>query len=358
MVQKIAHSSKHAIYSKTARDASGSLAVLTPRRSHGEGTALASPIANSAPIPNVVRPKVLVLLAAFNGSRWIAEQIQSILDQADVDISLVISDDVSTDSTRIELRAFARDRRVRITSPDAPTGSAAQNFLQLIRRTPSDGYDFVALADQDDVWDRLKVGRGCSTLTEQRGAGYSCPVTAFWDDGKESLLRQNRTQTRSDFLFEGAGQGATFVLTSEFYRRVRTFLSQQNVRTDNVHFHDWLIYALSRSWNLAWCFDRDPMMRYRQHTHNDTGARTDIAGIVKRMRLIKSGWYAKQLLTLAEICVAAAPSNRIIEEWRGLLTRSSGFSRRLQIARFCFVGGRRRYLDNAILVLAGILGWV
>jgi rhamnosyltransferase len=306
----------------------------------------------------MARSKVLVLLAAFNGSRWIAEQVQSILDQADVDIYLVISDDGSTDTTRTELQAFAHDRRVRITSTAAPTGSAAQNFLQLIRRTPSDGYDFVALADQDDIWDRLKVGRGCSTLAAHRGSGYSCPVTAFWADGSESLLRQNRSQTRSDFLFEGAGQGATFVLTSEFYHRVRTFLGQQNVRTEDLHYHDWLIYALSRSWNLCWCFDQKPMMRYRQHMNNDTGARSAIAGIAKRIRLIKNGWYTRQLQSLAEICVAAAPSNHVIEEWQGLLARSPGFLRRLQIARFCLSGGRRRSLDNVVLVAASVMGWV
>jgi rhamnosyltransferase len=306
----------------------------------------------------MARSKVLVLLAAFNGSSWIVEQVQSILDQADVDVCLVISDDGSTDSTRTALQAFARDPRVRVTSPVAPTGSAAQNFLQLIRRTPSDGFDFVALADQDDIWDRLKVGRGCSTLAAQGGSGYSCPVTAFWVDGRESLLRQNRSPTRSDFLFEGAGQGATFVLTSEFYHRVRTFLGLQSVRTDELHYHDWLIYALSRSWNLVWCFDQKPMMRYRQHMNNDTGARSAVAGIAKRIRLIKSGWYSRQLQSLAEVCVAAAPSNRVIVEWRRLLALSPGFSRRIQIARFCLAGGRRRLLDNAVLVLAGILGWV
>lgn len=334
-----------------------SLDLLAPKHKHGDGTALAS-AANCTPRLNVVRPKVLVLLAAFNGSRWIVEQVQSILDQADVDITLVISDDGSTDSTRAKLQAFADDPRVRVTSPDSPTGSAAQNFLQLIRRTPPGGYEFVALADQDDIWDSFKICRGCETLAAQQGSGYSCPVTAFWDDGRESLLRQNPSPTRSDFLFEGAGQGATFVLASEFYGRARIFLSQKNVRTDNVHFHDWLIYALSRSWNLHWCFDQKPMMRYRQHMNNDTGARTGIAGIVKRIRLIKSGWYAIQVLTMAEICAAAAPSNRVIEKWRGLLGESSRFSRRLQIARFCLAGGRRRFLDNSILVAAGILGWL
>jgi rhamnosyltransferase len=306
----------------------------------------------------MARSKVLVLLAAFNGSSWIVEQVQSILDQADVDVHLVISDDGSTDSTRTALQAFARDPRVRVTSPVTPTGSAAQNFLQLIRGTPSDEYDFVALADQDDIWDRLKIGRGCSTLAAQRGSGYSCPVTAFWVDGSESLLRQNRSPTRSDFLFEGAGQGATFVLTSEFYDRVRTFLGQQNVRTDDLHYHDWLIYALSRSWNLGWCFDQKPMMRYRQHMNNDTGARSAMAGIAKRVRLIKNRWYSRQLQSLADICIVAAPSNHVIVEWRRLLARSPGFLRRLQIARFCLAGGRRRVLDNVILVAASILGWV
>jgi glycosyltransferase involved in cell wall biosynthesis len=54
-----------------------------------------------------MRPKVLVLLAAFNGSDWIVEQIESILGQEGVDLSLLIGDDGSTDGTLAKLEGYA-----------------------------------------------------------------------------------------------------------------------------------------------------------------------------------------------------------------------------------------------------------
>lgn len=305
-----------------------------------------------------MQPKVIVLLAAFNGSSWIAEQVDSILNQTGVDLSLIISDDGSTDTTLTELLRFEHDPRVRVITRTSPTGSAAQNFLWLIRNTPADEYAYVALADQDDIWDREKLARGCSALTRQGAAGYSCAVTAFWNYGKETTLRQANVLTRSDFLFEGAGQGCTFVLAASFYRRLRMFLLQEATHTQSLHFHDWAIYALSRSWGLLWTFDPAPMLRYRQHTHNDTGARASIAGLIKRLRLIQRGWYSQQLLTIVEMCKIAAPANLIIAEWSQLLGQPRGLKRTFRIVRFCFKGGRRRILDNTMLLGAAIAGWI
>ena len=94
------------------------------------------------------RPRVLVLLAAYNGAPWIREQLGSILTQEGVDTRIAVRDDGSTDGTPAEVGRFTEEGRVRISAPGAPTGSAAQNFLALIRENPADEFDFVAFADQ------------------------------------------------------------------------------------------------------------------------------------------------------------------------------------------------------------------
>jgi rhamnosyltransferase len=305
------------------------------------------------------RPNVLVLLAAFNGSQWIAEQIESILDQIEVDLDIVISDDGSSDNTLAVVERFAHDQRVRVKSPPVPMGSGAQNFLWLIRNSPADGYEFVALADQDDIWLPGKLIRGCSTLTSGRAVGYSCAVTAFWDDGREKTLRQVNALTKSDFMFEGAGQGCTFVLSATYYRRLRAFLLEHAAQTKSLHYHDWAIYALARSWKNEWCFDQQPMVRYRQHLSNDTGARSSLGGVTKRLRLIKCGWYLQQLQAIAQVCALADPTDAMIAEWNSLLSKPRSLARRYRFARFCLKdGGRRRTSDNVILLGAAALGWV
>lgn len=305
------------------------------------------------------RPSVLVLLAAYNGARWIGEQLESILTQEEVTVRIVVRDDGSTDMTREVISRFAQDDRVKLLDDTMPTGSAAQNFFALIRGTAvADDVGFIAFSDQDDLWDRDKLLRGCAGLKRDGSAGYSSATLATWPDGRESVLAQVTTLNASDFLFGGAGQGCTFVLAADFYRRVRRFAIEHPQLVEKLHYHDWALYALARAWGLDWSFDPKPSVRYRQHEGNDTGARSSLTGLAKRLGLIKRGWYSEQLRAMADLCAAAAPSNTTITAWRATLSRSESWPRRLAIARFCLRGGRRNRLDNLMVVAAALAGWI
>lgn len=307
---------------------------------------------------NRPRPKVLVLLAAYNGSRWIESQIDSIANQTGVDVDIVASDDGSTDDTPRILADLAGRRRLRLTHPASPTGSAAQNFFFLMRSTAADGFEFVALADQDDLWEPEKLERGCAALRDRAGDAYSCAVTAFWEDGRESVLCQPAAGTATDFLFEGAGQGCTFILTQRFYLKLRDFLLGQSADTAAIHYHDWAIYAIARAWSVPWVFDARPMVRYRQHESNDTGARGGFAGIRKRMRLIMNGWYAGQLHAIVGLCRGAAPANAEIEAWDHLLRMPPCWARKWRMTAFVLRGGRRRRIDRLMVCGAVLAGWI
>jgi rhamnosyltransferase len=304
------------------------------------------------------KPRVLVLLAAYNGAQWITEQIDSILNQEGVDVELLISDDGSTDETTSKIQNFAKDPRIKLVFPPAPTRSAAQNFLHLIRNAPAGDCSHIAFADQDDIWEIRKLRLACLALRQRNAAGYSCAVRAFWSHGRETILRQADRVTRSDFMFEGAGQGCTFVLTAAFYGRLREFLRAHPAETEALHYHDWAVYAISRSWGACWVFDNQALVRYRQHLSNDTGARANLDGIKKRLALLKSGWYARQLRTIAQVCFAAAPADPTISQWQRLLSEPRGWKRKWRIAQFCLKGGRRRAVDNTILVGATLAGWI
>lgn len=306
----------------------------------------------------MTRPRILVLMAAFNGSAWIREQLDSILAQIDVKVSIIVSDDCSTDDTRTRVSNYVRSDSVVLVSRTVPTGSAAQNFVSLIRENDAFGFDYVAFSDQDDVWNKDKLFRACRALTGTCFVGYSSAVTATWSNRSERVLKQEAASTPSDFLFEGAGQGCTFVLRADFYGRVRDFLVAHKALTKNLHYHDWAIYALARSWDLPWTFDPRTSMMYRQHESNDTGARRSLRGIAKRFTLIKKGWYSVQLFAIAELCFAAAPTNKNIEAWHSILLAPPGFRRRLQIVRYCLRGGRRRRRDTTILIFAALAGWI
>lgn len=308
---------------------------------------------------NSAIPRVLVLLAAYNGEKWICAQIDSILSQANVFTSIIINDDGSSDKTRnLVKNAFENNSRVTILPPSKASGSAAQNFFFLIRSTPATNFDYIALSDQDDIWLSNKLTNAVALLEKNNASAGSSATLAFWPNDSKRMVSLNRPQTQLDYLFEGAGQGCTFLLTSSFYNKVREFISAHVTLTERVHFHDWTIYALARSWGLRWIFDPRPSLLYRQHASNDTGARTSIRGLKGRFVSIKSGWYANQLSLIASICYQAAPENLYVKKLNQLLHARPSFSRRLSLAFLCVSGGRRRRIDNFVLIIAILIGWI
>jgi len=304
-------------------------------------------------------PSVLILLASFNGAAWIRQQLQSILAQRGVDISIAVRDDGSADATRAIVQELATSGRIRLLPTSSGTGSAGQNFFALIRENPAENFDYVAFSDQDDIWDPDKLQNACHALqADPRIALYSSAVLAVWPDGRERILRQSTSLTRCDYLFEGAGQGCTFVLSGAFYRRVRDFMVTNPEVTRDLHYHDWPIYALARTWGLYWRFDRRPTVKYRQHGGNDTGARASFGGVRKRLSLMANGWYGGEVLAVTRLCATANPSDSLVNAWRRVAARPPSLRRQLQMAWFFVRHGRRKRADRAMLIIAAILRWL
>jgi rhamnosyltransferase len=307
----------------------------------------------------VARPKILVLLATYNGAQWLGEQVDSILAQEGVDVHIVIGDDVSKDATRsLVASRWGGDGRVVFHAWDTPSGSAGANFRRLYRLVDPAGFDFVALADQDDRWDPRKLLNATAALKRSGAAGYSCSVTSFWPDGREKLTPQDPRTRGADFLFEGAGQGCTFVMTGTFFSRVRQFCIAHSTQVEALHYHDWLVYLLGRAWELEWYFDAASNMRYRQHSGNEIGSRGGLSSITRRLELVKNGWYRKQVMAAAEIFRIANAEHGLVHRAAGLLGAPDGWLRRSKLALFCFADGRRRLSDRGVLILAALAGWL
>lgn len=109
--------------------------------------------------------KVAVLLACYNGEEYIREQIISILEQRNVDVTIYISDDGSTDSTLNIINKLKKKYPEKIYLFNGPKRGFAQNFLSLIRNEIVSG-DFYAYSDQDDIWMDSKLEKGTAVLNK------------------------------------------------------------------------------------------------------------------------------------------------------------------------------------------------
>ena len=117
-------------------------------------------------------PRIVVLLATHDAVRLVEAQVQSILDQKGVEVTVVVSDDGSTDGTWELIEGTARaDPRVRLLPRRRRFGSAAPNFYHLLLEVDLAQFDAVALADQDDIWFDWKLGHHLELLRENAVGG-------------------------------------------------------------------------------------------------------------------------------------------------------------------------------------------
>lgn len=303
------------------------------------------------------KAKVLVVLAYFNGAVWVREQVQSILAQKDVDVRIVVFDDGSTLGLTAAEALAGMSADVEIRTRNIASGGAGQNFLRALTEIDTSQSDFVAFSDQDDVWDRAKLQIAVQRLCESGSAGYSSAVRASWPNGDVKVLGQISEVTDIDFLFEGAGQGCTFVLTRSFADQLKEIISDHARLISGAHYHDWFVYAVSRALAHHWVFDPAPSMMYRQHESNDTGARSSFSGMASRLAKIRNGWYSGQVRIVHQAVQSLDPGV-IPADFEQAFQRRDGLARRIALFRVVIKRGRRRRSDRLILGASALLGWI
>ncbi|WP_213939893.1 glycosyltransferase [Pseudomonas sp. dw_612] len=281
----------------------------------------------------VKHPKVAVLLAAYNGMRWIEEQLNSILVQSGVEVTVYISIDPSTDGTEGWCAAYADQHPAVIALPAAGTfGGASRNFFRLLRDVDLDAYDFVAFSDQDDVWRPDKLQRATHAIQTRQVDAYSSNVTAFWADGCTHLLDKAQSQVDWDFLFEAAGPGCTYVMSNGLVDKLKASMLANWQPLQEVSLHDWYCYAFARSHGYRWYIDPIPSMDYRQHERNQVGANKGLSPLIARYKTIHDGWWFNQVQMIAVL--TGLGSDPFVQSWMAL--------RRRQLMRLSFSAWRCR----------------
>ncbi len=291
-----------------------------------------------------VFPRVAVLLAAYNGMEWIEEQLDSILNQINVSVTVFISVDPSTDGTEARCMSYAQNHANVILLPEAgPFGGASRNFFRLIKDVDFSAFDYVAFSDQDDIWYPDKLDRATACLTSGDHDAYSSNVTAFWPDGRRMLLDKAQPQVEWDHLFEAAGPGCTYVLNRTLADAFKASLLEHWAAAQDVGLHDWYCYAFARSHGFRWLIDPTPGMDYRQHAGNQVGANTGLAALKTRLGKITNGWWPAQVLLIDRL----TGGSQVLDHGQSRSTSALFFGLVFK-ARQC----RRRPRDQGLFVIA------
>jgi rhamnosyltransferase len=252
-------------------------------------------------------PICTVLLATYNGECWLQDQLRSIYNQADVSVKIVANDDQSTDGTQAILRQWSKSRSLeQLSSGEQRLGSANRNFLRLICEADIGMADYVALADQDDIWYPSKLVRAISYLKASSTDAYSSNVEAFWSDGRTNVIRKSHPQKTWDYLFSSPGPGCTFVFKRSVFLDLRSWAQKNFEVLSNFWVHDWIFYAYVRSSGRRWLIDDYVSICYRQHGRNEIGANIGLLAFKKRLEDVESGMYRNNVLSVCRL-VGAPP---------------------------------------------------
>ena len=245
---------------------------------------------------NKKKPRVAVLLAAWNGMQWIEQQVKSILKQERVQADIYINVDISDDGTYQWCCKLAnRTPNIYVLEYGERYGCAAKNFYTLIKKVDLTNYDYISFCDQDDIWYSDKLHKSITTILNKNIDAYSSDVIAFWPDNRRVYIKKSYPQKKFDHYFESAGPGCTYVLVSTSMQKFKEFLIDNWKQVNNFESHDWLIYAFFRIKQLKWHIDNCPSMEYRQHEHNQVGTNHGMKAYVYRSNKIKSKWYRNEV---------------------------------------------------------------
>lgn len=218
--------------------------------------------------------KIDVLMATYNGEKYLREQMDSILEQSFGDFRLLVSDDGSMDGTREILNEYVgKDSRVVVFLQNKNLGST-KNFEFLMRKVESECFMF---SDQDDVWQKDKLQKSIDKMKEE-----DCDLVysdlevvsedldvlhkSYWKlkGFEKKVKRYNHFES---LYLNNYVTGSTMLVKSKWLEKILPLPDKSK-----FILHDyWTALVVSKFGKMAYV--DEPLLKYRQHLDNRIGSK-------------------------------------------------------------------------------------
>tara|TARA_B100000212_G_C27308783_1_gene504800 strand:+ start:17 stop:862 length:846 start_codon:yes stop_codon:yes gene_type:complete len=219
-------------------------------------------------------PKVQILLATYNGEKFLREQLDSIVNQEYKIWDLLIHDDGSIDNTILILNEYQNNypRKIKLLIDQKIFSSASRNFFHLIEHR-SRKADLYCLCDQDDIWHKSKlklVIERYNSIDENKPLLIHSDLSLIDSNGK--LLEKSHNKLinfQKDLITE---------YSSLYYNPVpgcamsfNSALADKLFHSQYMVMHDWWILLSAIYGNTTVLYIKSPLVKYRQHSGNVFG---------------------------------------------------------------------------------------
>lgn len=249
--------------------------------------------------------KISILLATYNGEKYLHDQLDSVLSQDFKDFTLYISDDGSFDnSLRIITDYSKKDERIKILPQHEPNKSACKHFLYMLENVESDLFLF---SDQDDVWTKDHISTLVKKYVSLSENEKKLPILihsdlyvtdknlnviskSFFD---YALLSKHPVHKNSYFL-ENNVTGGVMLINKKLKDFVFKNENYLRANIEKISMHDQFFALLAFKFGKIIFIDK-PLEFYRQHENNVVGAKNvkSIKNIFNKILSIDNSWLKK-----------------------------------------------------------------
>ena len=228
--------------------------------------------------------EIYIVLATFNGARHLADQIESLTAQTEIQWSILIRDDASIDNTLNIIEKFkSKDRRVKVLNSKEPGGvSASVNFSILLTEAFNRGAEYVFCCDQDDVWEFNKLHVMLKKLKRLEGKGKVPSLVhhdlAVVDESLQPIadsfikmmqLHPSNEHNPQRLISRNEVTGCAMACN-------RALLEIALPISNQAVMHDWWL-ALCAGYFGRLAFVPEKLVKYRQHSDNTIGGKVLLA---------------------------------------------------------------------------------
>lgn len=254
---------------------------------------------------------IAVCLATYNGSKYLADQLDSIINQSFEDWHLYIRDDGSNDNTLEILYNYYRLYQNKITIINDYKGNLgyALNFVEISNYVKE---NYIAFSDQDDIWDISKLEKLYSVISKYDNTN---PIIVYSDfyylkDGvtfshEKTLYRrfQNNNEVVKVLFHLGSLLGCTAMINRELFKCLKIY--EYNISIG----HDIFLLAVA-SMTGKQIYLNEKLIKHRLHNQN-----TSLVGDrIRLLQLIKKQFRRKNPPSLSiQVNIAKLLNKKFID---------------------------------------------
>ncbi|QEZ88615.1 glycosyltransferase, family 2 [Aliarcobacter cibarius] len=256
---------------------------------------------------------ISIAMCSYNGERFIKDQIDSIVSQTYKNFELIIVDDGSKDNTIEIIKDYqSKDNRIKLFQNEKNLGFV-KNFEKAI--TLCSG-DFIALADQDDVWKRNKLEVFLNNI-DNNMLIYSDAILIdqYSKETGQELIRPDGNlvdgKCNKAFIFYNCVSGNTLMFRKELVKDIIPI-------PNDITFHDiWIAFLASTKGTIT--FTDEPMTYYRRYSEQITrNVSKDYKSISDRLKK-KQNSYLLHAQNLVNYCSAFRKVDGLDDDIKNIL---------------------------------------